>query len=818
MYSFARTPYGRLALSLCAAFVLLITLTGVHFLSQTRLISPPPTLLFEDVRGNFLAEFSADEKRIGYWPLPDPLPSRIVKCTLAAEDSHFFSHPGVNPLSILRALKQNISAHRRVSGASTIAMQVARIQRPGDRTLLKKADEAITALLLVGRFGHERILRQYLKIAPYGNRNRGIAYAARRYLGKPVEDLTWAEASFLAAIPKLPGRMNIHRPRGQLMAVRRARWILARLLKLGWISRRDYREALTQLPQIRLVPLQTRPLSTIHAILAINSQTAREKDSFANRRKCIFRTTLDLDLQREVSWLAWKARKRFYRRGVDNVAVIVASRKDGRILSYVGSADYFDRESKGAIDYARIPRSSGSTLKPFIYGLGLTLNRYDPSSLLTDVGIALDPKSGTYVIKNFDDRYLGPILYRNALANSRNVPAMEVLRRVGLENAYRHFYDLGLVKHWKDPQSYGLGMALGSLHVTLFDLVRAYCILADEGLRVNLGFFPSDKLGKRERIIPEDTARQIALFLSDPMARLPSFHRGDALEYPYPVAVKTGTSKGFRDAWCVAWSGKYVVGVWMGNADVFPMNGISGANSAAKLVHEVMDLLHPKATQGLEDVSFPPPRGYVPKRIDLLSGKLALPGTPCVAVEWFKPGTGPTETTDVYRETVCDSRTGRPALPDCPLRFRERRLFVSLPPRFASWAKASGLELQPVAGAAASASLLLKKSPILRVRAPSNKAVVLPDPEVPAEYSTLRLLATVEPPVPQVVWYVDGRPFKVVDYPYSARWPIKPGKHIFQIRLPWAPVKSPAVRIRVGGSQALASTTATDYSTQKGDS
>ncbi len=795
----SRTRRGRLIIGVVALFLLLL-LTGVmRYLSLINLETHSPTLLFEDVRGRFLAELGNDEKRMGYWPLPRPVPTRVEKATLAAEDARFYTYPGVDPSAVVRALVQNLSAHRRVSGASTIAMQVARLSHPAPRTWLNKVREALVAIGLVLRYGHEAVLRQYLTIAPYGNRNRGIVYAARRYFDKPVEDLSWAQAALLASLPKLPGRMNIHRAGGWFMALRRTRYVLGRLRKLGWINEADYKEALRQLARMRLAPRKIRPISCLHAILAVQQELAAHPELRPAGGRHIVPTTLDLDLQREVSWLAWKAYQRYYSRGAGNVALIVAERKSGKILAYVGSADYFDAMAKGAIDYARIPRSPGSTLKPFIYGLGLTLGRYTAASLLTDVGLAMDPWSGTYVVKNYDGRYLGPVLYENALANSRNIPAVEVLHAVGIENAYRHFYDLGLVQTWKDPSSYGLGMALGALHVTLMDLVGAYGVLANDGLAYHLRWFPSSPSHSRgrSRLIPEDTARMITLVLSNPVARLPSFQRGDALEFPFPVAVKTGTSQGFRDAWCIGYSRKYIVGVWIGNADAYPMDGLSGADSAAVLFHQVLAYLQPDAMQGLENNPFPPPRDYVAKRINMLTGKLAAPDSPYVSVQWFQPGTEPHETTHAYRNVVFDSRTGRPALPGCPRRFREKRRFFILPPRFATWAKASGLGLLPVTNAPETADMLLKQNPHLAVTSPHNGAVLLPDPEAPANSSSIALLASVKPPTPQIIWYVDGKPFKVVDYPYTTRWSLKAGHHVFQVSLPYAPLHSPPVAITV---------------------
>ncbi len=797
----ARGAFARKKrLLLCAVSLSLPVLlaAGMVFRSvdrRARLVVPPATLLFEDARGRFLAELSRDQHRMGFWPPPEPIPERIAKATLAAEDSRFYSHPGVDPPSVVRALVQDIRHMKRVSGASTIAMQVARLQSPEKRNLVNKALEALTAVALTERVGREKILRQYLTLAPYGNQNYGAAYAARRYFDKPLCDLTWAEAAVLASLPCMPRRMNVYTYNGWLVCQARAKHVLSRLRHLGWLNEGDYATAISQLPGVGLLPKETRPSSMLHAVLAIEN-ICKQDPAFRQDRP-IVRTTLDMEIQNAASVIASSAMKQFRADGAGNIAVIVARAGTGEVISYLGSEDYLDQRNKGAIDYARVPRSSGSTLKPFIYALGMSEKGFTAATLLTDVGLALNPRTGGYVIKNYDENYLGPILYRNALANSRNVPAVSVLESVGVETAYAQMAKLGLVRRWRDPRNYGLTLALGGLSVRLWDLVGAYGVLANEGNSCGLTWFPrGEKPVHPQQLIPEDVARQITLFLSDPMARLPSFPRMGWLEYPFPVAVKTGTSKNYRDAWCVAYSKKYIVGVWVGHPDYYGMKRRCGADSAAMVVHQIMATLHHDDMEGLSDLSFPPPKGYVAKRIDLLSGKLAREDTPYVALEWFKPGTEPVEETSVYRTVAIDGRTGLPAEETCPAAFRKEERIVVLDPKFDRWAKQSGLEvcLRPEDHPE---RFLKNLSPSLAVTYPKNGARFLPDPETPPEFATISLEASVEPPVEQVLWYVDGKPYEVADYPYSARWRIRPGAHTFRIGLPSAPLASPPVRITV---------------------
>ncbi len=773
----------------CALFLILFFATALW---RARLISPSPTLLLEDRYGRFLGEAAAgggQNGESGYWPLAAP-PPRVVAATLALEDRRFWWHPGVDPISVLRAAVQNLRHRRRVSGASSIAMQVARLQHPGARNYWNKAVEALTAFILTHRYGREAILAQYLRLVPYGNRIHGIAYAARRYLDKPVEDLSWAEIAYLSALPRAPGRMNPFSPAGRLAAAARGRRILRRLYRQKVLTREEYGLARTQIAEIRIPEPGERPACALHAILRLD----RDLSSPAARKpylsRPIVRTTLDLDLQREVARMTRDAVHRWADLGAANAAVIVVDRPTGEIRAWVGSSDYFDASRSGAIDYTDIPRSAGSTLKPFLYALALERGVITPATMLDDL------ERGAGGITNADDLFLGPLLPRVALANSRNVPAANLLARVGLDEGFDFFRELGLHDGAKPARRYGLGLAIGGLPVTLERLVRAYTVLADGGRLEEPAWLRGADRPAAPRLLSEETAREVTLFLSDPMARLPSFPRMGSTEFPFPVAVKTGTSSNYRDAWTVAYSTRALVGVWVGHPDFRPMNHVTGYRCAAALMHEVMTRLHRDQMEGLEDIAFPPPAAYRPVRVCALSGERATAACEKVFLEWFAPGQEPAEECAMHVRVAVDARTGEAATRSTPKSAIEMRTFALLPPRYAAWAAAAGVaRVEPAPGLPPSPS-----SPgvaRIRITSPQAGARLLRDPETPPEMSTLELSAVVDPPCKQLVWYIDGKPYVVADYPRPVRWPLRPGSHTFEARLPFGKTASAPVRVRI---------------------
>ncbi len=763
--------------------ITLLLFHEVHDLS--KLVSPPATPLFTDRYGTFLAEGADDENApLGFWDPPQALPKRIVSCLLAVEDKRYYHHFGVDLRALLRALVNNLSGHPR-QGASTIAMQVARLQRPGKRTLWRKVCEMGTAAWLIRKYGHENVLRHYLKIVPQGNRMHGVAYAARRYFQKPVADLSWAEAAVLASLPRAPGRMNLYQSEGRRKAFERAELILGLLHQNRILDAETLAISQRQLRSLEIPIKESRPYHSYHAILRL-----QEAVNGANAYTKPITTSVDLPLQEMVDSLAGEAIERLRERGAGNVAVIVAEKETGAIRSYLGSDLYADKNFAGAINYATTRRSAGSTLKPFIYALGMETGAFSPATVLADLPFNLSHPGGQYSVANYDERYLGPLLYRKALANSRNVPAVQVLKTVGVAGAYDLFRQLGLATDDKSASVYGLGLAIGGLYVTLEDLVAAYGVLANDGRAFTLRWFDTPEATARTQLIPEDVARQITLFLADPLARLPTFGRMGPLEYPFPVAVKTGTSQGFRDAWAVAYSAEYIVGAWIGHPDHDRMKQVNGLD-AAQLVKGILLFLHPKQRRGVNEVPFPPPQdamGYQLSKLCQLSGELATARCSQAVLEYL--ATGPSTHCRVHQSFAVDRRTETLAIPATPLENVEIRSYAVLPPQFAAWAGVHGYSPPPSP---------VNESPFagIAIEAPVDGTVFRFHPDTPRQLQSIALRASVTPNVPEIVWYVDGEPFQKVAYPYTTRWHLRAGSYALQARFPHANIQSDTINITV---------------------
>ncbi|MBD3307568.1 glycosyl transferase [candidate division KSB3 bacterium] len=778
---FPRSGTGRLSL---VSPKLLFMLTGsclvlvagllYHDVKGTiRLIAPPATLLLEDRYGQFLAEGGGNTQTLGYWTVPVPLPQPIEAAFLAIEDHRFYDHPGVDLRAVVRAIWNNLTTSRR-QGASTIAMQVARMQRtaslPSKRSYWNKLCESITALLLIQKFGHQAVLNHYLEIVPQGNRIHGVAYAARRYFRKPLQDVSWAEAAVLAALPNAPGRMNLFRPEGQARAQARAALILKKLSEQGTLDQRTFLVAQRQLQHLPLPRKEIRPSHSYHAILRVQEALADRHRSYARS----IRTSLDLRLQQQVDEIAERAITYYRNAGAGNIAAIVAEKDTGKVVAYIGSNAYYETGYAGAINYARLPRSSGSTLKPFLYALGLETGAFTPASLLSDAPIWVSLPGGYARIGNYDRQNRGQFIYRKALANSRNVPAIHVLTSVGIDNAYELFRQLGLVSSTRSAEQYGVGLAIGTLYVTLEDLVAAYGVLANEGQAFRLRWVEGDTPASslEEQWLDQNVARQMSLFLSDPLARLPVFSRMGPLEYPFPVAVKTGTSQGFRDAWAVAYSSKYLVGVWIGHPDHTRMNEVSGV-VAAQVVKDIMLRLHPQEKRGVAESRFPLPEGYTAVPICAQTGRPPTPSCPEVFTEYFRPGAEPIA-------HVAPSEP--PALAQQP---SPRFPTAHLPPD-----SPFSLALTPFAY-----DQLLHAS--ITIQEPRAGGSFVLDPDTPRSLQTIALRAEATPRVTQITWHIDGSPFTTVSSPYTVRWPLQPGTHTIQARFANADVKSEVITITV---------------------
>jgi penicillin-binding protein 1C len=716
--------------------------------TRSELVAPRATEIVYDRNGVFITQIGHVDDRdalkidYGYWPLPD-IPERVARATLALEDRRFNDHPGVDAYAVLRAVWRNLTGQGKRSGASTIAMQIARMQNPAPRSFANKIMEAATGVAITLRSGRDATLAHYLRLAPYGNGSHGIAHAARLYFDKPVADLSWAEIALLSAIPQSPGRMNILKEGGLRLAVRRADRALDELSRQRVIDDAQTAQAKRQLAMLAPQSAPHRPAS-LHIALRYERLVREGNVSVSSRYDPRIHATIDLGLEEKATQLARRYLNGFRSEGARQVAALIVERGSNAVLADVGSADWRD-ERGGAFDFTRVARSPGSTLKPFVYALAFERGVLKPSDILADL------PEGASGVNNADGAFLGPLLPRQALANSRNIPATNLIRRVGLETSFHFLHELGLHDLDAPAESFGISMAIGSLPTRLESLVRAYGALADDGRLSDLVYAQEQMRRAALRVISADTARLVTSMLADPQARLPSFPRYGPLEYPFAVAVKTGTSQGYRDAWTLAYSQKYIVGVWMGRADAGTMNQLGGASSSARLAHAILAYLHGAKPGEITTDAFPPPRGRVAIELCAAGGGRNDGGCGETLTEWVKP--------------------------------QDLETIPANTPRTQSVSQVQ----EPPAS----------ENVTLAITTPEHNSRIWRNPEQPPTLNKIALKAKTTPHVEQIVWYVDGEPFAVADPDQPTFWPLQPGEHRIQARLPLRPGASRTIKVTV---------------------
>jgi penicillin-binding protein 1C len=593
-------------------------------------LKPPPldrgrdaSVLVLASDGSILRGFlSADSK----WRLPvepekvDPLYRRIL---VAVEDSRFASHPGVDPLAVLRASAQLALSGHVVSGASTLTMQVVRLLVRHPRSLPAKLGEMTKALALEQTLSKDQVLRLYLTLAPFGGNLEGVRAASLAYFSKEPARLSAAECALLVAIPRSPERL---RPDRHPEAARAARdRVLSRIAEAGVISPAALAEARSEdVPRVRLA----MPFRASHLARAL-----RNEDPAAP----VHRTTIDPLLQGRVEGML--KRELLALDAEASIAAMVIDNRDRRVLAYVGNADFTAVARRGTIDMARAVRSPGSALKPFIYAMAFDRLIIHPETALED-----RPRQfGDYSPSDFGGRFQGDVSARQALQYSLNLPAVAVLDRLGPARSASALAAAGVRLRLPEPTGDpGLALALGGAGITLTDLVKLYVALSNGGEVAPLRYHPDDPDPRGTPIFGALGAWYVNDILAEappPPGVLPAETRRSRR-----LAFKTGTSYGFRDFWAVGYDPEVTIGVWAGRPDGTPMPGHSGRLTAAPLLFKIADLLGPATPRS----EAPPPLGallvagnQLPARLQRLdAGPLARPAAPAEGLKIVYPPNG----------------------------------------------------------------------------------------------------------------------------------------------------------------------------------
>ena len=529
----------------------------------------------------------------GRWRFPvrpaevSPLYLRML---LAFEDKRFYHHPGVDPLAVARSIWQLVRWKKVISGASTLTMQVVRLLEPRPRTFRTKLLEMLRALQLEWHFKKEEILSIYLTLTPFGGNLEGVRAASLAYFGKEPQWFSPSKAALLVALPQSPTRLRPDRHPQRARAARNK--VLTRMARAGVLSGDLAIESMKdpvptgRQPRPRVAPHLSRRLWTDGGEITLH------------------RTWIDPRFQYAVQRLVRRAAKASG--PAVSTAVLVVENKTRNVISYVGSAGFFEEDRHGQVDMVIRRRSPGSTLKPFIYGLAMDEGLIHPETIVRDSRV----RFGSYAPSNFDGDFHGEVTVREALQRSLNIPAVRVLNRVGPSRVMGEFRSAGVFPKLSGLSGEpGLALALGGVGLTLEELVTLFAALPDGGMVKSLRLTKkptASKSAEKKRmsdsgkLFPRRTHRLMgpaaAWYLTrilEGTPRPPKRVQETSATSHAPIAFKTGTSYGYRDAWAIGYNRRYTVGVWTGRPDGTPVPGLTGRETAAPLLFQIFEQLPP---------------------------------------------------------------------------------------------------------------------------------------------------------------------------------------------------------------------------------
>lgn len=760
--------------------------------------APKPATQILDRNGRVLYEILDPATGLHHSVPLDEIPLHLRQATIATEDATFYSNPGVDVWAIARAAWINLRGGEVLAGGSTITQQVARIlllspAERSQRTLWRKLKESFLAYRLARHLSKDQVLELYLNQVYYGNLAYGVEAAAQAYFGKPARELDLAESALLAGLPQSPAAYN---PLTNLAAAKeRQRVVLGLMVKQGYITEEQAAEAERELLHFAASPF---PIAAPHFVMYVRERLAAmlPEETLRSGGLRVY-TTLDLDAQRAAEDAVRRHLQKLAERkpgepdhNVRNAAVVALDPQTGDILAMVGSPDYFSAEIDGAVNAALALRQPGSAIKPITYAAAFARD-YSPATMLVDTREAFTTREGDpYVPMNYDLRFHGPVLLRQALACSYNLVAVKVLQHVGIEALIETARSLGITS-LDDSNRWGLALTLGGGEVSLLELTQAYAAFANGGqvVRARAILRVEDAQGRvlaawepspRRQGVSPQVAFLISDVLSDNTARAPAFGEDSPLRLSRPAAAKTGTTTDWRDNWTVGYTPNLAVGVWVGNADNSPMRDVSGITGAAPIWHDVMETL----LRGTPTVDFTPPEGLVRVEICADSGLLPNPDCPHRRLEWFIQGKEPTQVCDWHRAVPIDRLSGLVAGPNCPPEFVERRVFTFWPAEALDWVRAQGLPEPPVATCPLHAGGRAAEIPGaqgLALASPDPNGVYRLSAALPAHVQALELSARPlgSAGLNGVTFYVDGAVVgRASDPPYRVMWPMEPGAHV----------------------------------------
>ncbi len=674
-----------------------------------------------DKNGKIIQILALEDGLRREWTPLRQIPKEVQKTFIAEEDKRFYFHNGVDFFSIFAAFFQNFSSKKIVRGASTISMQLAKIiesknpsVKSSQNRFFTKVKDAVNALRLEARFSKKQILELYLNTLPFGLNTEGVTSAARSFFSAELNQLTKNQIKCLSVVPRRPALYNP-------------------LLNPEMCAERAG------------VPVEnpkayTYPFYAPHFVENLKKNYEKLPPEI--------HTFLDLDLQNYAENILRTAMVKVRDARIANSALLLIDNSTGQVLSWIGNSDWFDQENHGQIDGVKAKNQPGSSMKPFLYAMALEMKDdaglplYSPATILSDIPLEFGGEN-TYIPSNFNNRYNGPVRLRIALSSSLNIPAVELLNKIGVENYLQKLYKLGFESLKQGGKEADLGLALGAGEVSLEELVYAFSVFVRDGKDFN-----------GNQIYEKDAARLICSILSDSSARVLGFGYSQTFQTDYPSIFKTGTANQYQNIVALGATKNYTIGVWMGNFEGQTVVGKTGSSLPAYVAKQVLDLL--EKNKNPQDLQFPEPENWKKAKICSLSGMKAGKNCPATVMEYLFTSDnddGKNKESCSWHRKKNDKTDGKNAAVE-----------VIYPTEFQSWALLYDLDLK----------LNYNSSP-LSINSPKNCSVFYYSLENTASQA-IKVDVTGGISDFLEVFY-DEKPFLTVKRPFSFFLPVEKGSH-----------------------------------------
>jgi penicillin-binding protein 1C len=721
--------FKRLGIGIAALLILFFILNRIFPLPDKIEYST----IITDNKGDIVHAFLTKDQK---WRMKTELAEispLLRKTIIAKEDKYFYSHPGVNPIAVIRAFFKNIFRMKRTSGASTITMQVARALEPGKRNIGSKIREMFRAFQLELKYSKNEILQMYLNLVPYGGNIEGVKAASLLYFHKNPDHLSLAEITSLSIIPNRPSSLVMGKT-NNLIIKERNRW-LKKFADDKVFTEKEIEDAVAE-------PLTATRGVVPHFIPHLSYKLKQQGGE-------IIRTTIDLNTQIKTEKLVEDYSRTMKLRNIKNAAVLIIDNKSHKVITYVGSSSFHDTTDGGQVNGAHAVREPGSTLKPLLYALCLDEGLLTPKQVITDVPINYEG----YAPENYDQKFNGYVTVEYALGHSLNIPAVKSLKWLGHEKMIRKLSECGFQQIKKDQRKLGLSLILGGCGATLEELTALFSAFANEGVYVSPSYTQTDSNSRSIKVVSPAATFMINEILSQ--INRPDFPiNWQATEKMPKIAWKTGTSYGRRDAWSIGYNKNFTVGVWCGNFSGTGVAELSGANVATPLLFKIFNTIDYNSDKDW----FSQPEDCAIRKVCSETGLIPSDHCTNLVTDYFIPLISSNKTCDNWQEIMVSADEKITYCKSCvPDAGYKKKWYKVADADMQAWYRDNNISYQKIPPHNPACEKIFKgAAPV--ITSPANGSEYLINKKNP---EPIMLTCKTSADVSKVYWYIDNKFYKV---------------------------------------------------------